>query len=1378
MYSPIPATARRAAFSLISVAALFVVGGAAEIDAQSALDGFDPNANGVVEVVVVQPDGKILLGGDFTTLSPNGGAPVTRNRIARLNPDGTLDTAFNPNANGSVRTIAVQTDGKILAGGDFNGANSIGGQARNRIARLDATTGLADSFDPNADLLVFSIAVQADGRVLAGGDFTIMGGQTRNHIARLNTDGSLDMAFNPNANGFVSSIVVQADGKILAGGDFSGANSIGGQTRNFIARLDPATGLADSFNPNANLFVRTIAIQADGKILAGGYFNGANSIGGQARNRIARLDPSTGLADSFDPNANNIVRSITVQPNGKILVGGFFSGTNSIGGQTRNFMARLDPTSGLADSFNPKAGSTVFSIAVQADGKILAGGAFTTLTPNGPAVTRNGIARLEIDGYLDQTLDVGSNDTLVTTTAVQPDGKIIVGGLFTTYLGVERIYLARLNTDGTIDRRFSPNPDFPKSSLTIQPDAKILMGGYIGMGRLNSDGTYDGFDPFVSGTVYAVALQADGKVWAGGDFTSIGGKQRGRIARLQAFGATDSPNPNANNTVRSIAVQPDGKILVGGDFTAIGGQSRNGIARIDPNTGLADSFNPDATGGAVLAIVLQPDGKILVGGNFTSIGGQLRNRLARLDPVSGLADSFNPNANDDVFSLALQADGKILVGGDFTTVGGQNRGRIARLDGVSGLADSFNPNAPTGDVFAVVLQADGKVLAGGNFFTIGGQTRTDFARLSNDIAALQDLAVTQTTVTWTRGGSSPQFTRVIFEQSTDGVNYTALGDGTSAGSNWTLTGLNLPVGQNLYIRGRGLHSSGANNGSTSLMESVRNVYIAGPAATPTPTPTATPSATPTATVPPTPTPVPTPCATIILSENFDGVIPPDLPAGWVATNAAGPDPLWATSATNPDTAPNDVFVDDPDEVSDKRLDVELVVPSAFVQLRFRNSFNLEFSGGTYWDGAVLEISSPNINAGAYTDITDLATGATVVTGGYNATLFSGGENPLRGRSAWSGNSNGYIKTVINLGAHVSGQTIKLRFRLGSDEIVSAPGWRIDTITITDGVCPTPTPFATPTPSDFGGSPSPPMSPSPTPSASPPPTPTPTPTPTPSVAPPVSPTPSPTTTPAAQSINLSTRMRVETGDNAAIGGFIITGTAQKHVLLRAIGPSLTLFGVPNVLADPVLELHGPGAFVTVTNDDWRDDPIQEALIKATGIPPSNNLESAIDATLASGAYTAIVRGKANTSGVALVEVYDLNYAVDSKLANISTRAFVSSGDDIVIGGFLLGGRNGDDKVVVRGLGPSLTALGVPGALADPKMELRNADGALLIVNNDWQDDPTGLTVLELVAAGLAPTNPLESAIVAVLPPGLYTTLLSGVNNGTGVGLVEIYDRGVP
>ena len=197
--------------------------------------------------IAVQADGKILAGGDFTTLAPNGGA--TRNHIARLETDGRLDQTLNLSTVGSE---------------------------------------------------VIATAVQPDGKILIGGDFTSVLGVTRNNIARLNTDGTLDTAFNPNANNVVYSIAVQADGKILVGGGF---NSIGGQTRNRIARLDATTGLADSFDPNANGSVDSIAVQADGKILAGGNFTG--TIGGQSRNRIARLDATTGLADSFNPNAND-----------------------------------------------------------------------------------------------------------------------------------------------------------------------------------------------------------------------------------------------------------------------------------------------------------------------------------------------------------------------------------------------------------------------------------------------------------------------------------------------------------------------------------------------------------------------------------------------------------------------------------------------------------------------------------------------------------------------------------------------------------------------------------------------------------------------------------------------------------------------------------------------------------------------------------------------------------------------------------------------------------------------------------------------------------------------------------------------------------------
>jgi hypothetical protein len=253
------------------------------------------------------------------------------------------------------------------------------------------------------------------------------------------------------------------------------------------------------------------------------------------------------------------------------------------------------------------------------------------------------------------------------------------------------------------------------------------------------------------------------------------------------------------------------------------------------------------------------------------------------------------------------------------------------------------------------------------------------------------------------------------------------------------------------------------------------------------------------------------------------------------------------------------------------------------------------------------------------------------------------------------------------------------------------------------------------------------------------------------------------------------MRVETGDKVGIGGFIVTGTVPKPVIVRAIGPSLASFGIPNVMADPVLELHGLNGFTTITNNDWRDT--QEAAIQATGIPPTNDLESAIVATLSPGAYTAVLRGNGDTSGVALVEVYDLDMSANSKLANISTRAFVSTGDNIVIAGFLLSETGPAlDKIIVRGTGPSLASDILPqsAVLADPTLELRDGNGTLLVANNDWQDNP--VQAAEIIAAGLAPTNDLEAAVSVTLPPGLYTALLAGRHNGLGIGLVEIYDIG--
>jgi|GEM_PF-1726233 len=254
----------------------------------------------------------------------------------------------------------------------------------------------------------------------------------------------------------------------------------------------------------------------------------------------------------------------------------------------------------------------------------------------------------------------------------------------------------------------------------------------------------------------------------------------------------------------------------------------------------------------------------------------------------------------------------------------------------------------------------------------------------------------------------------------------------------------------------------------------------------------------------------------------------------------------------------------------------------------------------------------------------------------------------------------------------------------------------------------------------------------------------------------------------QLLNISTRLRVLTNDNVLIGGFIVTGNTPKRMIVRAIGPSLTGLGISGALANPVLELHGPGGFATITNDDWRDT--QQAEVQATGVAPGNNLESAIVATLPPGAYTAIVRGQGGGTGVGLVDAYDLEMWADAKLANISTRGFVDAGENVMIGGLIAGPLNSaTGQMLVRAIGPSLAGLGVANALQDPALELHDGNGGLVASNDDWRD--TQQTAIE--ATGIPPSNNKESAILSALSPGSYTAIVRGVGNTSGVGLVEVY-----
>jgi hypothetical protein len=247
--------------------------------------------------------------------------------------------------------------------------------------------------------------------------------------------------------------------------------------------------------------------------------------------------------------------------------------------------------------------------------------------------------------------------------------------------------------------------------------------------------------------------------------------------------------------------------------------------------------------------------------------------------------------------------------------------------------------------------------------------------------------------------------------------------------------------------------------------------------------------------------------------------------------------------------------------------------------------------------------------------------------------------------------------------------------------------------------------------------------------------------------------------------------VGTGDNVVIGGFIITGNGPRRTMIRAIGPSLAAAGINNALADPMLELRVSGGSLIMANDNWRDS--QEAEIEATGLPPRNDLESAIVGSLAPGSYTAIVRGQNQGTGVALLEIYDLDQSTDSRVANISTRALVQTADNVLIGGFMLGGGSGQ-RIVVRGIGPSLTRAGLSNALADPTLSLHNSNGDVIASNDDWKEPPGNPQAREIKVRGLAPTDDRESAVIATLAPGPYTAIVAGKNGGIGIGLVEVYN----
>lgn len=382
--------------------------------------------------------------------------------------------------------------------------------------------------------------------------------------------------------------------------------------------------------------------------------------------------------------------------------------------------------------------------------------------------------------------------------------------------------------------------------------------------------------------------------------------------------------------------------------------------------------------------------------------------------------------------------------------------------------------------------------------------------------------------------------------------------------------------------------------------------------------------------------------------------------------------------------------------------------------------------------------------------------------GVNCSAGAAGEKNLRGFAY--GANIGWVNFEATGNPRVILATGQLRGFVWSANC----GWiNLDDANVFVQTAPAPTATPSPTPT---ATPAPTSSPRATPTATPTGTPSSTSTPNPSASPTGTPntTPSPSPTPQTGShlANISTRMRVEAGDNVLIAGFIVQGNANKRLLIRGTGPSLSAFGVSDALQDPTLQLFSDNTQLGA-NDNWPENA-NAAEIMTTGLQPANVKESALLVTVAPGIYTAVLRGVNDTTGVGLVEVYDLDVSGPAKIVNISTRGFVHTGDNALIGGFIITGSE-SSWLVVRAIGPSLGAVGVPNPLADPFLEIYDGNGAIIETNNNWRDNQEA----GLKNSGLMPGDDLESAILLSVAPGNYTAIVKGAAGGTGNGLVEVY-----
>jgi uncharacterized delta-60 repeat protein len=707
--------------------------------------------NGIPRGITQQADGKILAGGSFTSYSGS-----TANRIVRLNPSGTIDPDFKIGAgfSGIVYSIYKQLDNKIVAAGQFT---TYSGSALNNIVRINLSGSVDSDFSIGTGLntTAYSVYQQSDGKILVGGEFISASGVPSPRIARYNISGGLDSDF-ATGSGFnttINSIIQQSDNKIVAVGTFT---TYSGSTYNRVIRLNLSGGIDPDFSigTGASSDVTKVIQQSDGKLIIIGIFG---NYSGGGNTRIARINTSGSRDTTFSVSGLGNAQTafdIIQKSDGTILMGGEFTTINGSTAGKYDGIIQLNDSGSIYDTTQtvyPNIGlatgsfatvGTVLTVATQSDGKILIGGTFQFYKDK----ICNGIIRLNSDYEPDPDFNIGlGSNNYINKIKLQPDNKILLGGNFTTYSGSTVNYVVRLNPSGTIDPDFKTGTGFNSDvrDIDLEENGKILLGGnfttYSGSSasrlvRLNPSGTIDlDFSPAstFNGAINTVIKQPDSKILFSGAFSSVTGAPNRYIARFNASGSLDLDfiTSGSSNILYSIILKPDYKIVAVGALGEFSGSAANRIIGITSSGSVDTDFNiGSGLNTAGTSLYQQSDSKILVGGTFTSYSGSTARRIVRLNPSgtvdttfkSGVGFSYG-NLTTDIYSIIQLQNNKILIGGAFSNYSGSftgsydsiielnDSGSISNANFYGGVR-SFNNSVVTD----MIQQQDGKLLFVGN----------------------------------------------------------------------------------------------------------------------------------------------------------------------------------------------------------------------------------------------------------------------------------------------------------------------------------------------------------------------------------------------------------------------------------------------------------------------------------------------------------------------------------------------------------------------------------------------------------------------------------------------------------------------------------------